>query len=248
MADEITGKEIPKNRRGLITGLILGGVALIAAIVLLVVLVLNGSSGIVGTWNMIENDNGQPSTNGSVLFNSDETFEMKIAQKSYTGSYSFKTNINQGLLYIDKGPVCDINLNNGVLEILGMKFKKGTVNAVVVQNEALLPAGTLEITKIEMSDNRISKVTAKRDTGEEIVFLDNVADWFEAAAETEFISYEFRSDIKTQQTGDVTLLEEGSKIILNLKLNGREKGVALEIGASFTYGLDSGSNVKLIVR
>jgi hypothetical protein len=85
------GYPAQKNKKGLMIGLIIGGVVLIAGIVVLIVLLTGGnaSNGILGTWYE------QTGFGGTMTFNANGTFTMSMMGESYSGEYTYDPKTQQ---------------------------------------------------------------------------------------------------------------------------------------------------------
>lgn len=111
-----------KNKKGLMIGLIIGGVVLVAGIVVLLLLLNGGSaaSGIVGTWYE------QSGFAGTLNFKTDGTFEMTAMGVPLSGEYTFDSKNNTGEMSI-MGQSTEFSIEGGLLNLDGATYTRDYV-------------------------------------------------------------------------------------------------------------------------
>ncbi len=108
-----------KSKKGLIIGLIIGGVVLIAGIVTLVILLSGGNavSGIAGKWY------DKAGLTGELDFKANGTVDMKAMGQTFSAEYIYDEKTGSGTIDIF-GTSSDMYIEGGVLNIEGTQYTR----------------------------------------------------------------------------------------------------------------------------
>lgn len=139
----------PQKRisKGLMIGLIIGGVALLAGVVVLVVVLTGGgaaANGIVGTWY------DQSGYVGTLSFNSNGTVDMTAMGQKIPGEYTYDPNTKSGKITI-MGQPGEFYVENGLLNLDGVVYTKEFVKQMDF-SDLNLPDSGLNLPDLDLSD------------------------------------------------------------------------------------------------
>jgi hypothetical protein len=134
-----------KNKKGLMIGLISGGVVLLAGIIVLIVVLTGGNAsgnGILGTWYE------QSGFAGTLNFKAGGDVDMEVMGQTITGEYTFDQKAGSGELTV-LGQTGEFYLEDGLLNMEGAMYTRDHVDQ---QDLSDLGLPNLELPDLDLSD------------------------------------------------------------------------------------------------